>query len=66
MYGIGHSSDVPVLRVGEEKKGESLSFYDGSSREYEVRGLQDRKWYEIKISYPASVCSFSPLTRCIL
>lgn len=53
-HGLG-SSDVPVLRVGEEKKGESLSFYDGSSREYEVRGLQDRKWYEIKISYPASI-----------
>ena len=40
-------------------KWERLSLVDGSSREYRVLGLQERKWYEIKISYPASVCLFS-------
>jgi len=57
-----YSSELPVLKVGEERRGESLAFFDGSSCEYEVQGLQNRKWYEIKISYPASVCPFSPLT----
>lgn len=59
-----YSFKLPVLIVGEERRRESLAYFDGSSREYEVQGLQNGKWYEIKISYPASVCSFSPLTRC--
>lgn len=71
--GLGHwvscaidsSAALPVLRVGEERKRESLAFFDGSSCEYEVQGLQERRWYEIKISYPACVCPFSPLTRCV-
>jgi hypothetical protein len=46
--------------VGEEVKKEKLALQEGSSYEYEVRGLQLSKWYEIKISYPASVCFSSP------
>lgn len=54
--GWGCRWEMPLLRVGEEMKREKLSFRDGSSREYEVHGLRERQWYEIKISYPASVC----------
>ncbi|KAG0624683.1 hypothetical protein M758_3G267200 [Ceratodon purpureus] len=50
-----HSAELPVLRVGEERKRESLAFFDGSSCEYEVQGLQEGKWYEIKISYPSCI-----------
>ncbi len=52
--------DLLTLRVGEEVKKEKLALQEGSSYEYEVRGLQLSKWYEIKISYPASVCFSSP------
>jgi hypothetical protein len=52
--------DLLILRVGEEVKKEKLALQEGSSYEYEVRGLQLSKWYEIKISYPASVCFSSP------
>lgn len=47
--------DLLTLRVGEEVKKEKLALQEGSSYEYEVRGLQLSKWYEIKISYPASI-----------
>lgn len=46
---------MPVLKVGEERRFERLPYIDGSSCEYEIEGLQIGKWYEVKISYPASI-----------
>ncbi|KAK9102262.1 hypothetical protein Sjap_019516 [Stephania japonica] len=49
-----------VLMVGEELWKEALPLRVGSSRIYELHGLKPLKWYELKISYPASIpASFS-------
>lgn len=55
-----HRVDVKVLNVGEELKQETLPLQMGHRR-YQLRGLKASMWYEVKISYPASVCiMFSP------
>ncbi|KAF3652867.1 putative long chain base biosynthesis protein 1-like [Capsicum annuum] len=46
--------DVKVLRVGLELMKETLPLQSGS-RLYELQGLNSNKWYEVKISYPASI-----------
>jgi hypothetical protein len=43
-----------ILVVGEELKEETLQFKFGK-RLYKLVGLREKTWYEIKISYPASV-----------
>ncbi|KAK9141989.1 hypothetical protein Syun_011389 [Stephania yunnanensis] len=43
-----------ALMVGEELWKESLPLRVGSSRIYQLHGLKPLKWYEVKISYPAS------------
>lgn len=50
--------DVKVLQVGQELMKETLPLQSGS-RLYELQGLNSNKWYEVKISYPASVCTFA-------
>lgn len=44
-----------VLRVGEELFEETLPLQNGV-RLYHLQGLKPQMWYEVKISYPASVC----------
>ncbi|OIT01694.1 PREDICTED: uncharacterized protein LOC109226589 isoform X1 [Nicotiana attenuata] len=50
----GNTMDVKVLQVGQELMKETLPFQSGS-RLYELQGLNSNKWYEVKISYPASI-----------
>ncbi|XP_021277724.1 uncharacterized protein LOC110411743 isoform X2 [Herrania umbratica] len=51
--------DGSVLNVGEELKKETLPLRMGS-RVYQLQGLKSLTWYEVKISYPASIpASFS-------
>ncbi|KAA3457990.1 Caveolin-1 [Gossypium australe] len=51
--------DGAVLNVGEELKAETLPLKMGS-RVYKLQGLKSLTWYEVKISYPASIpASFS-------
>uniref|UniRef100_A0A7N1A7J6 Uncharacterized protein n=1 Tax=Kalanchoe fedtschenkoi TaxID=63787 RepID=A0A7N1A7J6_KALFE len=51
--------DRKVLKVGEELWKETLPLQRGSAL-YELHGLEPFKWYEVKISYPASIpASFS-------
>ncbi|XP_022729653.1 uncharacterized protein LOC111284858 isoform X2 [Durio zibethinus] len=51
--------DATVLNVGEELKEETLPLRMGS-RVYQLQGLKSLTWYEVKISYPASIpASFS-------
>ncbi|KAM6601326.1 hypothetical protein CsatA_020935 [Cannabis sativa] len=51
--------DHKVLKVGEELWRETLPFQMGS-RLYQLQGLKSYTWYEVKISYPASIpASFS-------
>lgn len=50
--------DTKVLQVGKELRKESLPLEMGSCL-YQLQGLQPHKWYEVKISYPASVCTSS-------
>ncbi|CAM8919694.1 unnamed protein product [Rhodiola kirilowii] len=48
-----------LLKVGEELWKETLPLQMGSAL-YELHGLEPLKWYEVKISYPASIpASFS-------
>ncbi|PHT60081.1 hypothetical protein CQW23_02444 [Capsicum baccatum] len=49
-----NTMDVKVLRVGQELMKETLPLQSGS-RLYELQGLNSNKWYEVKISYPASI-----------
>ncbi|KAM3323208.1 putative protein isoform X1 [Capsicum chacoense] len=49
-----NTMDVKVLRVGLELMKETLPLQSGS-RLYELQGLNSNKWYEVKISYPASI-----------
>ncbi|XP_062087267.1 uncharacterized protein LOC133794096 [Humulus lupulus] len=51
--------DNKILKVGEELWRETLSLQSGS-RLYQLQGLKSYTWYEVKISYPASIpASFS-------
>ncbi|CAL5429235.1 unnamed protein product [Camellia sinensis] len=63
-YSQGDMIDSKVLNVGEELWKETLPFQMGS-RLYQLEGLKSQMWYEVKISYPASIpTSFSlRLTR---
>lgn len=47
--------DKKVLNVGEELWREILPLRMGS-RLYRLEGIKPSTWYEVKISYPASVC----------
>ncbi|KAI3904296.1 hypothetical protein MKW92_039262 [Papaver armeniacum] len=46
--------DSKVLNVGEELQRETLPLQMGS-RLYRLNGLKSSTWYEVKISYPASI-----------
>ncbi|XP_073283220.1 uncharacterized protein [Primulina huaijiensis] len=50
--GIGRQ----VMRVGEELFREMLPLQNGA-RLYQLQGLRPHTWYEVKISYPASIPS---------
>ncbi|KAI3830850.1 hypothetical protein MKX03_015555 [Papaver bracteatum] len=51
--------NIKVLNVGEELLRETLPLEMGS-RLYRLNGLKSSTWYEVKISYPASIpASFS-------
>ncbi|WMV42450.1 hypothetical protein MTR67_035835 [Solanum verrucosum] len=50
----GNMMDIKVLQVGQELMKETLPLQSGS-RLYELQGLNSNKWYEVKISYPASI-----------
>ncbi|PKA58267.1 hypothetical protein AXF42_Ash012990 [Apostasia shenzhenica] len=51
--------DMKVLHVAEELERETLLLTIGQ-RIYELHGLKESSWYEVKISYPASIpASFS-------
>lgn len=43
-----------ALNVGEELQKETLPLKSGSCL-YQISGLKSQTWYEVKISYPASV-----------
>ena len=47
--------DSKILKVGEELWKETLPLQMGSWL-YQLQGLKPHTWYEVKISYPASVC----------
>lgn len=42
------------MNVGEELQKETLSLQSGSCL-YQINGLKSQTWYEVKISYPASI-----------
>ncbi|CAG7869541.1 unnamed protein product [Brassica rapa] len=46
--------DGKTLYAGTELRKESLPLQSGS-RVYRLRGLKSSSWYEVKISYPASI-----------
>ncbi|XP_022729652.1 uncharacterized protein LOC111284858 isoform X1 [Durio zibethinus] len=59
IFSHGKMLDATVLNVGEELKEETLPLRMGS-RVYQLQGLKSLTWYEVKISYPASIpASFS-------
>ncbi|KAL6996663.1 hypothetical protein U1Q18_006792 [Sarracenia purpurea var. burkii] len=53
-YSHGDAIDSKILNVGEELWKETLPLQMGS-RLYRLEGLKSHTWYEVKISYPASV-----------
>ncbi|XP_031482898.1 uncharacterized protein LOC116252637 isoform X3 [Nymphaea colorata] len=56
---LGTTSDMKELCVGLELHNETLPLQMGS-RYYKLIGLKPLHWYEVKISYPASIpASFS-------
>ncbi|GKV09995.1 hypothetical protein SLEP1_g21424 [Rubroshorea leprosula] len=55
-FSHGNKFDGKVLNVGEELQKESLPLQMGS-RIYQLQGLKPHTWYEVKISYPASIPS---------
>ncbi|CAN6459921.1 unnamed protein product [Victoria cruziana] len=58
-FELGTTSDVKELYVGLELHNETLPLQMGS-RYYKLIGLKPLQWYEVKISYPASIpASFS-------
>ncbi|KAL1310276.1 hypothetical protein HN51_052916 [Arachis hypogaea] len=51
---FGNMDEDKILRVGEELERETL-LLQGGSRFYQLENLRPHTWYEVKISYPASV-----------
>ncbi|VVA95498.1 unnamed protein product [Arabis nemorensis] len=53
---LGHENmfDVKALYVGNESCKETLPLQSGS-RVYKLERLKSNSWYEVKISYPASI-----------
>nr|GEZ15364.1 uncharacterized protein [Tanacetum cinerariifolium] len=52
-------ADQNILKVGKELIKETIPLESGS-RLYKLQGLRPNTWYEVKISYPASIpASFS-------
>ncbi|KAI4369549.1 hypothetical protein MLD38_017976 [Melastoma candidum] len=49
--------DDLVLKVGEELQEQSMPFR-GGSQIYKLEGLKPYTWYEVKISYPASIPAY--------
>nr|XP_043623061.1 uncharacterized protein LOC122594816 [Erigeron canadensis] len=47
-------TDTNVLNVGKELQKETIPLQNGS-RFYKLQGLKPSTWYEVKISYPASI-----------
>ncbi|KAE8687621.1 histone-lysine N-methyltransferase ATX1-like [Hibiscus syriacus] len=59
IFSHGKMLDGGFLNVGDELKAETLPLKMGS-RAYKLQGLKSLTWYEVKISYPASIpASFS-------
>ncbi|KAK7392060.1 hypothetical protein VNO78_20487 [Psophocarpus tetragonolobus] len=56
---FGNMVEDKILKVGEELWGATLPLQGGSCF-YQLQGLKPHSWYEVKISYPASIpASFS-------
>ncbi|XP_043808467.1 uncharacterized protein LOC110606558 isoform X2 [Manihot esculenta] len=53
-FTYGDMGDIKVLTVGKELWKETLPLQMGS-RMYQLQGLKSHTWYEVKISYPASI-----------
>ncbi|XP_027352025.1 uncharacterized protein LOC113862924 isoform X2 [Abrus precatorius] len=53
-FGNVYSVEDKILKVGEELWRETLPL-QGGSRFYQLQGLKPHMWYEVKISYPASI-----------
>ncbi|KAK9699814.1 hypothetical protein RND81_08G197000 [Saponaria officinalis] len=53
-FSCAFGTDVKVLNVGVELFEETLPLRMGS-RYYQLQGLKPDIWYEVKISYPASI-----------
>uniref|UniRef100_A0A2C9WAU0 Uncharacterized protein n=1 Tax=Manihot esculenta TaxID=3983 RepID=A0A2C9WAU0_MANES len=53
-FTYGDMGDIKVLHVGKELWKETLPLQMGS-RMYQLQGLKSHTWYEVKISYPASI-----------
>ncbi|MED6221737.1 hypothetical protein PIB30_057613 [Stylosanthes scabra] len=51
---FGNMAQDKILRVGEELRRETL-LLQGGSRFYQLENLKPHTWYEVKISYPASI-----------
>ncbi|TKV90728.1 hypothetical protein SEVIR_9G047700v4 [Setaria viridis] len=58
LSSAAHSAEesTRVLSVGEELVGETMPLRNGR-RVYRINGLRPSAWYEVKISYPASIPS---------
>ncbi|XP_022864089.1 uncharacterized protein LOC111384093 isoform X2 [Olea europaea var. sylvestris] len=56
VFTRGNVIDRKILHVGHELWKEALPLQMGS-RLYELKGLKPHSWYEVKISYPASIPS---------
>ncbi|RAL52898.1 hypothetical protein DM860_007666 [Cuscuta australis] len=50
----GSKIETKLLHVGEELHKETIPLQSGS-RLYHLQGLKSHTWYEVKISYPASI-----------
>lgn len=58
-FSNGNMISSKILNVGEELRKETLPLKTGSCF-YQIQGLKSQMWYEVKISYPASIpASFS-------
>ncbi|KAK4279911.1 hypothetical protein QN277_011611 [Acacia crassicarpa] len=51
---LGNVDENKILRAGKELWRESMPL-NGGSRLYQLRDLKPQTWYEVKISYPASI-----------
>lgn len=60
-----YRADSKFLNVGEELLRETLPLQMGL-RLYQLQGVKPYTWYEVKISYPASVCIFKSFSCCFL